>query len=173
MKQEKQLLLDEIKQQIEHYGTFVITNYAGVSANNMNQFRNQIASLGGEVQMIRKTVLAKAAEEAGMPLQVEDLKGHIGIVFAGKDPIETTKAVFKFSKENENAITVLGGRFDGRLYKGSEVEMMASLPGKDEMRAQLLGLFVAPLSETLSVMNAIMTSVLYCLENKSQQEASN
>jgi large subunit ribosomal protein L10 len=171
MRKEKQLLLDEIKGNFEDFDSFVIFNYLGLTANAVGQFRRQVSILGGNLEMVRKRVLIKAAENIGIKLDLEALPGHIGIVFAGNDPIETAKVVFKFKEENATkTLDVLGGRFDGKMYNGGDVEKLSKLPSKDEMRAQLLSVFEAPLSQTLSVMEAIVTSVVYCLDNKSKQE---
>ena len=168
MRQEKQLLLDEIKDQIEEYGSFVIMNYSGLDANATADFRNQLADMGGNLEMVKKRVLIKAAQSAGIELDSNLLDGHIGIVFTGADPIEATKAVFKLKKDTK-AVNVLGGRFDGLLYGAEDVEKLSKLPGKDEMRAQLLSVLEAPLSQTVAVMNAVLCSVLYCLENKCKE----
>lgn len=170
MRQEKDLLKQEVKDKFERFGSFVIMQYAGLSANAANAFRREVAKLGGDVEVVRKRVLRKAAEDAGIELDFATLTGHIGIVFLGEDPIETTKMVFKFSQDREKVIQVLGGRFDGQLYAGADVERLSTLPGKDEMRAQLLSVFEAPLSQTLAVMEALLASVPYCLDNKCKQQ---
>jgi large subunit ribosomal protein L10 len=172
MRHEKQLLLDEVKEHMVKYPTFVIMSYQKVKANQANQFRNEIAKLGGNVEIVRKRILVKAADAIGLKLDLEALPGHIGLVLAGKDPIETTKAVFRFSQENDKAMEVLGGRFDGLYYDGKQVEMLSKLPGKDEMRAQLLAVLEAPMSQTLAVMEALLTSVVYCLDNKSKENSN-
>lgn len=169
MRHEKQLLLDEIKDQMGKKGTFVIMSYQKVTANLANKFRNEIAKQGGNVEIVRKRLLIKAADELGLKLDLEALPGHIGLVIAGKDPIETTKAVFRFSQENDKALEVLGGRFEGQYYDGKQVEMLSKLPGKDEMRAQLLATLEAPMSQTLAVMEALLSSVVYCLDNKAKE----
>ncbi|MEM1282033.1 MAG: 50S ribosomal protein L10 [Chlamydiota bacterium] len=171
MREEKQFLLDEVKEQMDEYSDFAIFQYLGITANTMGDFRTSIAKIGGEVQMIRKRILLKAAAEAGVELELSNLPGHIGLAFAGADSIEMTKAVFQFSKESDSALTVLGGRLDGKLYSAEDVEALSKLPGKDEMRAQLLGLFEAPMSQTVAVINALLTAVPCCLENKSKQES--
>ena len=174
MRNEKQLLLDEVKSQIDQYGgTFVIMSYKKLNANATNEFRRQVAKMGGNLEMVRKRILLKAADNAGIKLDLKALPGHIGLVFAGNDPIETTKFIFRFSQENEKAIAVVGGRIDGQLYSGEQVEMLSKLPGKDEMRAQLLATLEAPMSQTLAVMEALLASVVYCLDNKTKQESSN
>ncbi len=170
MRKEKQLLLEEVKGQINQFGSFVIMRYEGLSANAANSFRRQISKMGGNVEFVRKRILLKAAEAAGVKLDIDALPGHVGLVYAGMDPFETTKAVFQFSKENDKKVAVIGGRFDGVLYNGEQVEMLSKLPGKDEMRAQLLATFEAPMAQTLAVMDAILASVVYCLDNKCKKE---
>lgn len=171
MRDEKQLLLDEIKGQITQYnGSFVLMRYLGLSANKANEFRREVGKTGGNVEIVRKRVLIKAAEAAGVALDLDALPGHIGLVFSGKDPIETTKVVFKFSQETNNAIEVIGGRIEQQLYSGADIEALSKLPGKSEMRAQLLGTLEAPMAQTLAVMEALLTSVAYCLDNKAKQE---
>lgn len=171
MRQEKQLLLDEVRGQIEQSSSFVIMSYTGLTANAANDFRRELAKNGGNLEIVRKRVLIKAAEAAGVKLELAALPGHIGLVFTGKDAIETTKLVFKF-RQDTNAVEVIGGRVDGQLYSGPDIETLANLPSKDEMRAQFLSVLEAPMSQTLAVMEAILTSVVYCLDNKSKQEGS-
>ena len=166
MRQDKQLLLNEIKGQIEQYGSFVVMSYLKLKANKANNFRREVAKLGGNVEVMRKRVLMKAAEAAGISLDLSALPGHIGLVYAMNDPIEMTKFVIKFSQENEKSISVVGGRIDGQLYNATEVDALSKLPGKNEMRAQLLSVFEAPMAETLAVMEALLSSVVYCLDNK-------
>ncbi|MBA2367993.1 MAG: 50S ribosomal protein L10 [Candidatus Protochlamydia sp.] len=169
MRQEKQLLKQEIIEKFQRHPSFVIMHYAGLSANQANDFRRQLGKMGGDVEIVRKRILLKAAEDAGIELDVSALTGHIGLVFLGEDPIETTKAVYQFSQEREKVIQVLGGRFDGMLYGGADVEKLSKLPSKDEMRAQLLSTLEAPMAQTLAVVEALLASVAYCLDNKSKQ----
>lgn len=170
MRAEKELLKNEIKDKIERFESFVIMKYDKFTANTANDFRRVVGKIGGDVEVVRKRVLLKAAEDAGVQLDHSSLEGHIGLVFFSNDPIESTKAVIKFSQERQQVIQVIGGRFDGQLYSGTDVERLSTLPGKDEMRAQLLSVFEAPLSQTLAVIEALLTSVPYCLDNKCKQE---
>lgn len=169
MRSEKGLLKKEIKDKFDRFGSFVIMQYARLSANTANDFRRQVGKAGGDVEVVRKRVLIKAAEDAGIALDHTSLPGHIGIVFLGEDPIEATKMVFKFSQDREKVIQVIGGRFDGQMYTGADVERLSTLPSKDEMRAQFLSVLEAPLSQTLAVIEALLTSVPYCLDNKGKQ----
>lgn len=170
MSNEKQFLLEEIKELIDRYGSFVLMRYQGLDANMANAFRREIAKVGGNVEIMRKRVLIKAASAANITLEKKALEGHVGLVLAGKDALETTKTVIQFSESNEKVIQIIGGRIDGHLYSAADMEKLSKLPGKDEMRAQLLAVLEAPMSQTLAVMEAMLSSVVYCLDNKCQQD---
>ena len=154
MRKEKQLLLDDIKEQMETFPSFVVMSYAGLTANAANEFRAEITGLGGSVEMLRKRMLLKAADEVGVSLNGETISGHVSIVFTGEDAIETAKTILKFSKDSGDVLTVLAGRIDGELYTAADVAKLAKLPGKNEMRSQFLGLLEAPMSQTLATMDA-------------------
>lgn len=172
MRHEKQLLLDEIKDQINQFDSFLIVKYLRFSANKANDLRRELAKLDGIYEVVRKRVLIKAADDAGIKLDISALPGHIGLISGGRDPFEVTKSVFKFSQENEKVVEVIGGRFEGLLYNAEQVEMLSKLPSKDEMRAQFLSVLEAPMAQTLAVMDALLTSVMHCLENKATQDSA-
>jgi large subunit ribosomal protein L10 len=172
MRPEKQLLLNEIKDKIAGSKAIVIASYKRLEPNAASMFRTNLAKTGGGLEVVKKRVLIKAAQDAGVALDPAQLQGHIAVVFANEDPVQTTKAIFQFSKENEEVLEVLGGRFEGAVCSAQDVEQISKLPSKDEMRSQFLGTLEAPLSQTLSVIEALLTSVMHCLENKSGQTSS-
>jgi len=169
MRAEKQLLLDDIKERIAKSKAIVYTSYQKLQPNEAAHFRMNLAKTGGSLEVVKKRVLIKAAQVAGVELDDAQLQGHIAVVFADEDPVQTTKVIFQFCKENEGTLKVVGGRFEGAACSAKDVAQISELPSKDEMRSQLLGTFEAPLSQTLAVIEALLTSTLYCLENKSQQ----
>ena len=169
MRPEKQLLLDEIKDKIGASKALVLASYQKLEPNLAAKFRMNISKTGGSLEVVRKRILIKAAMEAGVSLDPDVLEGHIAVVFAEQDPIQTTKVIYQFCQENEEMLNVLGGQFEGKLCSAKDVELISRLPSQDEMRAQLLGLFEAPLAHMLGTVDALLTSVIFCLENKCQE----
>lgn len=178
MRDEKKFLKQEILNAIQgedNQGvsdvSFLLMQHSRLQANAAGEFRRAVRQSGGTVKMVKKRVLFKAAEDMGIPLEPELLTGHIGVVTLGRDPIETTKMVIRFGKERDGVVGVVFGRFDGKYYAGADIARLATLPSKDEMRAQLLATLEAPLSQTLAVFEALLSSVPFCLKNKSEQES--
>ena len=166
MRQEKTLLLQEIKDKIDSSQALVLATYERMNPNLAANFRMDVAKTGGSFEVVKKRVLIKAAEEAGITLDRADLKGHIGVVFAENDPVETTKCVYKFSKDNKDTLVVLGGRFEGSLCSETDLKLISELPSQDEMRSQFIGTLEAPMTQTLGAIDALLCSVIHCLENK-------
>jgi len=168
MRPEKQFLLDEIKYKMEHSKGFLLARYSKMDPNLASKFRMILAKAGSDFEVVHKRILVKAAEASGYTLDPGMLEGHIGLVFADVDILDTTKIVFKFRQENEAVLEVIGGRFAGMLYSAKDMEHLSKLPSKNEMRSQFSGLLEAVPSQTLSVMDTLLTSVIYCLDNKSK-----
>lgn len=169
MRAEKQLLLDEIKNKLEGSSTFLVTRYQKLSANAANGLRREIRKSGGDFEVVSKRTFLKAAEAAGVTLDPELLEGHIGVVFAGDDGVTTAKAVFTFGQKNENTVEVLSARFDGKMYGREDVEKISKLPDIQTMRAQFLGILAAPMAQTLGVIEALLTAIPCCLEQKAKK----
>jgi len=168
MRREKELLLNEIKQKIDDSNAMIITSYSHLAPNTSWALRDALAKSGSLFEVVRKRVFLKAAEKAGVKIDEALLKGHIGVVFVNQpDAMVPAKAVIKFSEENANLIQVLCGQIEGKMMPGAEVEMLSKLPGIDEMRATMLGLFVSPMSHMLSVLEAVMAGPLSVIEQKS------
>jgi large subunit ribosomal protein L10 len=167
MRKEKQLLLDEVTDKVTGDRAWILASYKNLTANGAGDFRKRLREAGGELEVVRKRLLMKAAASAGIELERTALEGHLAVIIAGEDPVGATKATFAFAKETDT-VEVLGGKFEGTFHTAENVKRIAELPSRDEMRAQLLGTLEAPMSQTLAVMEALLTAVPHCLQNKSQ-----
>ncbi|NGX54728.1 MAG: 50S ribosomal protein L10 [Chlamydiae bacterium] len=167
MREEKQLLLDEVKEKIEESTGFVVASYEGLNATSVREFRNHISEVKGEFEVVRKRIFVKAAKAAGIDFDPTTLEGHIGVIFAKEETQQVLKAVLKHGKET---IRLLGGQIDGELCNAEEVEIIARLPALPELRAQVLGLIETVLSGPLTVMQAVLTGVLRCMDEKTKKE---
>jgi len=173
MRDEKKYLLDEVKDNLDKSPSFLVMRYKDMSCEMNEQLRTQIAEKGGSVEVTKKRICQKAFNDLGIEIEIAKFSGHIALILTGSaDPFSVTKAAFSYKKDNDKIIDILAGRIDGEVVDGPQVKMLSELPSKDEMRAQLLSVFEAPLSGTLAVMESALTSVVYCLDNKVKQEES-
>ncbi|MDX8430472.1 MAG: 50S ribosomal protein L10 [Candidatus Algichlamydia australiensis] len=171
MRKEKQLLLDEIVENLDKASSIVLMRYQNLDADLNFSFRSKLSKSGGKIYAFKKRVFLKAIAEKTMEFSKDELPGHVAAVLGGDDPIAAAKVVCDFKKEfNQDSLEILGGFFEGAQISKGDVLEIAKLPGKDEMRAQLLGLFEAPMALSLGAMDAVMSSVPSCLMQKSEKE---
>lgn len=155
MRREKELLLNEIKEKIEGSTAILVAQYQKLEPNPSWKLREELSKNGSILEVVRKRVFVKAAEKAGVKFDDASLNGHIGVVFINQpDAMPAAKTIIKFSEENADILKVLCGRIEGKFVPGTEVEMLSKLPGLEDMRAIMLGLFTSPMSQMLSVLEA-------------------
>lgn len=70
--------------------------------------------------------------------------------------------VATFAKTHEK-IKIKGGLLGDLLIENAEISMLASLPGKQELLARLVGTIAAPLSSMVNVLAAPTRSLLNVL----------
>ncbi len=153
MNYEKELLLNEIKGQIDQSKSLIVAQYGKLPPDLVWSLRNNLAKNGSTLEVVRKRVFLKAAAQSGIQLDESLFKGNIGVVFVNQEEsMNALKDVFKFKNENKDIkLSVLCGSIDGQVMSGAEVEYLSKLPTLDEMRSQFIGLLVAPMTHTLSV----------------------
>jgi len=171
MRPEKQLLLDEIKGMVAEHDSFVLVRNGGLAANEATELRALIGDRGGDMEIVRKSLLHRAATELSLDFSPYDLQGHVGMIVLGDDPLPTMKVVEKFSSDIEGKLEFVCGRIDGEMYGAKEIERMTKLPSRDEMRAQILGLIDRIPSAFVGVLNSLLSSIPSCIDQKVKEKS--
>ena len=162
MKREKQLLLDEMKEQMKRSDSFIVAQYQQMTGARAHAFRRDLAKVGGHFEVVRKRMLLQAAHQLGVEFDAAAFPGHIGIVLGAQDPLQAAKVVLQFSQANSSALQLMGGYFEGKKISAQDVQYMASLPSKEQLRAEFLSLLEAPAAQLLAVMEALLKSKVSC-----------
>ena len=170
MRAEKQLLLDEIIDTIKESKTFVITSYTKIDPNLDHDLRTSVRKAGGNYTVVKKRVFLKAATTLGLAIEKSWLEGHIALASCADDGIATTKVLFDFAKENKDMLKVLGGQFEGQIYDATYFKQISALPSKQELRSQFVGLLQAPMTQTVRVIDSMLSCLIYCIDNKIKKE---
>lgn len=150
--------IDEIKSKIEKAQVAVITDYKGLSVEEITNLRRAIQQDGGDY-MVTKNTLAKIAIK-GTPYEVlaDKLTGPVALAFGFKDPVTPAKAVKTFIDKVKKG-EILGAVLDGKLLSVEETKKLAALPSKEELIAKLLGSLNSPASGIVGSINAVMAQL--------------
>lgn len=168
---EKEILLSEVVSKVNPQNGFIVVRYQNLKGNAIAEFRASLHKSGGDFFVVKKRVFLKAAKELNLVYEQKELEGHIGLVFTKDNFVAATKALYEYKNANSEAIEVLGCHFEGQKCTPHDVEQISKLPSLNEMRAQVLGVFEQVLAATPSLLEAVISSVIYCIDNKAKLES--
>ena len=166
---EKLSAIQEIDSFIAGSDFCFILNYGGLTVAEFADLRGKLAPSKATLKVVKNTYLAKALEDKGWAVAEGVLTGPTALVAGAGDPAEVAKAVKAFLKGNEKA-SVKAGQLGAQSLSAKQVEQLADLPGKDEMRAKLLATLQAPAGDLVRVLSASIKGILYVLKAKAGAE---
>ena len=150
-----------------------LVDFKGINVENITKLRKQLSSLNAEMQVVRNTLAKRALKDrpSDEKALAENLVGPNAVIFAFDDVSASAKAISEFSKDVEEFV-VKCGVMDGVALDQSKIKYLATLPSKDVLRAQLLGLLAAPASKFVRVLNEVPSSFVRVLNTYKETKSS-
>ncbi len=167
-KQGKSEIIDALHEKFANSSASVLVHYSGMSTSQVNEIRRKCHELGVTYQVIKNRLAKRAAQGTETELFSSKFKGPSAIIIGYKDEIAPAKAVVKFVKEFE-LLKLVGGSLNGKLLTDKEVIQLSKMPGRNELRGQLLGLFNAVPGGFVRLLNAVPAGLLNVLEARKRQ----
>jgi large subunit ribosomal protein L10 len=141
-----------------------LVDFKGLDVENVTKLRKLLRPLNSELRVVKNTLALRAMKEHAeydAPLN-DKMQGNNAFVFAYDDASAPAKALAQFSKENE-ALVLKTGAMDGKALSEAQIKYLATLPGKNELRAMLLGAMNAPAQSFVSVLSQVPSSFVRVL----------
>ena len=163
--------IDAIKAKIEKAQVAVITEYAGLSVEEITKLRREIQKGGGDYMVTKNTLAKIAVKGTEYEVLTEKLAGPVAIAFGFEDPVSPAKAVVKFIKEAKKG-SIVGAVLDGKLMTEAETKALAELPSKEELYAKMLGSINSPASGIANSVNAVLSQLTRAMAAVRDQKAA-
>lgn len=148
---QKEELVKNLSETIKGGKVVIFSDYAGTTVSKMKDLRDELRKTDSSYKITKKKLIDLALKDAGIEASVLDLEGQIGIAIGKGDEVTAAKVLAKFAKENKN-FKILQGVLENKVISGKEVLSLATLPGKDELLAKLVGTINAPVSGFVNVL---------------------
>jgi large subunit ribosomal protein L10 len=132
----------------------VFTDYRGLKVKEMQQLRANLRAKGGELHVLKNTLFRRAAGDDAAQLPEELHNGPTAVAFIYEDEAGCTKALLDYALTHKS-LTVKGGFFGGKAMTLAEVTALSKLPPRDVLIAQVIGAIAAPLTNLVSVIEAL------------------
>lgn len=126
---EKAALIAQIKAKADAASFVVVTDFKGMTVEELTRLRAKLYECGGEYLVVKNT-LARIALTDGMHDSVKDMfKENCGIALTSQDPVAVAKAVSEFAKTSK-LFTVRHASLEGKMLSAAQVDALAKLPRK-------------------------------------------
>ena len=161
--------IGRIKEKFSRMSSAVFLDYKGLNVAQVTKLRDEFRKSGVEYRVCKNTLVKHALKEhAWSKSLAKTLTGMTGIAWSYEEPGAAAKVVKAFRKEKENEkLGVKAGLVDGSIIPGERVETdLASMPGKNELRATLLATMQAPMQKLLQQLGAPGQNFVYLLKAK-------
>jgi large subunit ribosomal protein L10 len=151
---EKQAQVDAIAKQLVGAKSVIVVDYLGLTVEQATEMRAELREQGATMQVIKNTILRRAAEQAGVEGLEEYFVGPTAIAYSETDPVGPAKVAAKFAKDVD-AVEIKGGIIEGKAATLEQIQELATLPDRDGLLSMLVSVLQAPVRDFAMVVKAI------------------
>lgn len=150
--------IEKIKEKVDKAQVAILTNYQGLTVEEITKLRRSIQKGGGDYMVTKNTLTKIAIKDTPYEVLSESLKGPSAIAFGFEDPVSPAKALSQFIKEAKKG-EIVAAVLEGKLLSAQEAKALANLPTKEELYAKMLGCVNSPATGIVGSINAVMAQL--------------
>lgn len=161
---QKAAVVTEVSGKLAAADAALITEFRGMTVSSLAKLRRALRVHGAEYKVYKNTLAQFGAKDAGVEGLVEMLTGPTAITFVRGDASIVAKTLRDHAKVDQ-LLVLKGGVIGGKTVSASELKVLADLPPREVLLAQLAGMLQAPLNKTANLLQAPMRKVAYGLKS--------
>lgn len=171
-KNEKAEVISEIKEMIENASAVYLTDYSKINVADISHIRNEFRKEGVNYKVLKNTMFERAMKEAGKFDKLTDhLVGMTGFAFASTNPVAPAKIIKTYFDKNQK-LSLKACYIEDQYYDGKQLDILATLPTKNELVAGILGSINAPATGIVGVLHAVIRDLVSVIDEISKKEAA-
>lgn len=167
-KDKKNEVVREIADLLSTSKMTVIAKYEGTPVKAMQTLRRSGRDNGTTLKVVKNRLVIKAIEstEAVKGVDTGLLNGMLLYAFNGNDEVAPAQTLANFAKTQPTIQFVGAISAEGKLLSADEVKSLATLPGKNELIAQVMATLISPVNDTMNGLSGNLHALLDGVEAK-------
>ena len=134
--EQKQLVIDEIKEKVEKSNGVVLFDYRGLTDAEIKELKHALKDVNSEYKVYKNTLIQRALNDLNIDLD-EYLNGPSAVAFS-EDQIAPIKVLANFMKKHK-VVTLKVGLVDGNKTTEEELKQLATIPSREGLLTMLAG----------------------------------
>jgi large subunit ribosomal protein L10 len=140
-----------------------IAEYGKLTVAQDDELRKSIRSAGAKYRVVKNTLAKRATQGTAFEDVAKSLKGRSSIAYTRGDIVALAKALTKYAKDNPE-LSFKAGVVDGKAVDIKQLEVLASLPSKEELYSKLLFMLNAPATRLASALAGVGRKVAVVID---------
>ena len=141
---DKKAVVAEVSAKVATAQTIVVAEYRGIQVGHLTQLRAKARAQGVYLRVLKNTLARRAVEGTPFASLGSDMTGPL-IYAISEDAVAAAKVTVEFSRTNDKLV-IRAGNYAGKALDKAGVAALASIPSREVLLAQLLGVMLAPVS---------------------------
>lgn len=168
----KQKITEDLHERLAKSVIIVLTDYKGLDVTSINDLRRKLRESNIEYQVVKNTLLVRAAEDTEVAVLKDHFKGPSAVAISYDDPVAPAKVLTQFAKDNKE-LEIKVGVLNGKVLDAQAIKALATLPSREVLLAQFLSALNAVPTSFVTVLAEVPRSMLNVLTAiKDQKEAA-
>lgn len=141
----KKSTTQEIEDALVGFGAVYLVDFGRIKVQDDVELRKTLRKQGIFYRVAKNTLIRRALHKAG----VTNLDGLLEkptaiLVGSVEDPVAPARAIVEFQKTHAGLLESKASWIDGDVFPGKQIADVAKMPGKRELQAQVIQLFLSP-----------------------------
>ncbi|HJQ32765.1 MAG TPA: 50S ribosomal protein L10 [Pyrinomonadaceae bacterium] len=169
-REQKQKDLDALAEQFQAASVGMLVGFNKLTVAKDQELRQRLREAGAKYTVVKNTLARKAAEGTPFEGASEHFKGVTALALAEGDPVQLSKAISKFVKDNPDVFTFKAGVVEGRVVALRDVEAIATLPSKEELISKIMFLINCQAQRLVTVISAVPRNLAIVVKQIGEQK---
>ncbi|NII08406.1 50S ribosomal protein L10 [Luteibacter anthropi] len=151
---QKQEVVAELAEVAAKAHSLVAAEYAGTTVSQMTAMRKKARESGVFLKVVKNTLAARAVAGTEFEVVADALTGPLLYAFSTEEPGAAGRLIKEFAKTNDKLKPKVVS-IEGKLFDAKHVDVLASLPTREEALAMLARVLVEPITMFARAVNAV------------------
>ncbi|MBQ9405503.1 MAG: 50S ribosomal protein L10 [Desulfovibrio sp.] len=166
----KAAIIEAIKVCADRASFAVITDFKGMTVEELTNLRVALRKAGGEYHVVKNTLARIALTDGTHDVIKDKFHENCGVAFGFDDPVAVAKALNDFAKQSK-IFQLRCASLDGKALSVEQVDALAKLPSREQLLGQLLGTMNAVPTNFVSLFANLLRGLLYALKGIEEQKS--
>ena len=150
----KKPIVDQISEELNGAKAAVLVDYRGLTVEQDTELRKQLREAGVVYKVYKNTMINFAVKGTEFEELSKHLEGPTAIAISKEDATAPARILFNFAK-NAPKLELKAGVVDGTYYDEKGIQVIATIPSREELLSKLLGSIQSPIANFARCMNQL------------------